>query len=348
MDDAPDEKAIKDILKAMQEAKERESMTKEEKEAEAQREYDEEHGISEGARKLIEEVMETIAPLREKMLEIWKHLVGKAIGYKRVVVNRQTRGRLDVNRGLIREWPNIEDDTRKGEVKNHPIYERLGYEREVIDQPERIEVSVLVDVSGSMGKGNRIEIARSAAALLVYSLQDFNEQLRYTNRSKLVADSEVRLYSSGEITDGPAKGFLKGQSREDETTQIINMISKIGAYGMTNDVPSLNSILNSMTPEDKQKIKEMKLKKIVFEITDGTPDSITDSKKAIEALVNEGVIVVGFKIGGTINDGDGQNFDKIWKDDSAGQRGIFIGEKLNRLPEEMMKQLADLLSDIKI
>lgn len=304
--------------------------------------FDASHDITKEERRIDTETKNKIEKPRNEMRSFWKRLVGKSINYRRELVSGQRRGRPNIN-SVIRKYPDIEDASRQGNMRELEIYDRYEMKREVVDQPEEIEITLLVDCSGSMG-GYREECARRAAALLMYSVKDFNDEIEATRRQ---THSNLRVYTQvikfGSTYD-EIKKFDKKKSKDDTDASIIKSLAKIDSeLGSTDDATPLEDINNSITANDINRIKSKKLKKIIFEITDGISDDSVRTAQNIHALTEKGVTMVGFQIGDT-SERDRATFDEIWK----GDNGIFIGEDVSSLPKKLIEKLADSLGDIII
>jgi uncharacterized protein with von Willebrand factor type A (vWA) domain len=353
--DSRDE-VIKDILKSMKEADDVKDMSPQERakhqERKNQERFDAENDISEQERQMNELVRAKISKPRHEMRKFWQNLIGKSIEFRTVKVKNQRRGRLNVG-SYIRKYPEIMEAEQNGNLREVEIYDRLGHERVVVDQPEAIDVTLLVDCSGSMG-GSGEEVARETAALLMYSLKDFNTELdrtRSKTHSKLRASSQIIAFGSSfkEI-----KGFNRATSRAKSDTEIIKSISEIdSSLGGTDDEAPLTQIKNNISKEEKERMRSKKLKKIVFEITDGVSQTPKLTAQRLRELSREGVIVVGFQIGDISPEGR-DTFEQIWSSkgsegsDGQGPIGIYIGKEISVLPERLMKTLSGLLSNIVI
>jgi uncharacterized protein YegL len=224
--------------------------------------------------------------------------------------------------------------------------------RIIVDQPETIDISLLVDCSASMW-GDKEEMAKQTTALLMYSIKDFNHELdrgRYKTNSKLRANTEVINFGSDYDVVKPFERKAK-RNGENNNANIIKTISSINnEYGGTDDCKPLEYIQNSISIEEMKKIKEKKLKKIVFEITDGRPYDPHQTSDKVKQLAREGVIVVGFQIG-DVGQNERDIFEQIWNNDevlSNGGKGIYIGQDISSLPTKLMKELSDSLNDIII
>ena len=353
--DSRDE-VIKDILRSMKEADDIKDMSPQERaeyqEKKSQERFDAENGISEQERQENELVKNKISKPRHEMRKFWQNLIGKSIEFRTVKVKNQRRGRLNVG-SYIRKYPEIMEAEQNGNLREVEIYDHLGHERVVVDQPEAIDVTLLVDCSGSMS-GLGEEVARETAALLMYSLKDFNTELdrtRSKTHSKLRASSQIIAFGSS-FTE--IKGFNRAASKAKSDTEIIKSISKIdSSLGGTDDEAPLAQIKNGISKEEKEKIRSKKLKKIIFEITDGVSQTPEHTAQRLRELSREGVIVVGFQIGDISPEGR-DTFEQIWSSkgsegaDGQDPIGIYIGEEIGVLPERLMKTLSGLLSNIVI
>ena len=351
---------MKDILDAMKEANEIDKMSPEEREKyqseKRTREFDEQHGISKQERAENDRIKTEISKSRKEMRKFWERLIGKSIEYRQTRIQNQRRGRLNV-RSFIDKYPDIIDAQQKGGLRDLEIYDKPGLERLVVDQPETIDVTLLVDCSSSMDS-SKVEAAKKAAALLMYSIKDFNDELEKTRRethSKLRANTEVIRFGSDFDDDGTEgkerlKKFDRGSKYNDNDASIIKSVASIDSdRGTTDDAAPLGDILSRLTSDERAKIQQGKLKKILFEITDGQPDEPSLTAKRLNELAKAGVIVVGFQIG-DVNEGERETFQGIWNSGqkSENKQGIFIGSEIDKLPSSLMRALADSLNNIII
>lgn len=304
--------------------------------------FDNNHNIDPEERKEYNETVKNIETERKKMRKFWDGLIGKSISFERNLVYDQKKGRLNVD-SLIRQYPDFIEAQNNGKLDELTIYDRHQMERIVVNKPEEIEITLLVDGSGSMG-GESMKVAREAAALLMLSIKDFNSKLeasRKETHSKLVAKTEVVMFGSDYET---VKDFEK-TARFDETneTNIIKSVSRMQAeYGGTDDASPLKEISSGITSEQKTKIDKEKLLKIVFEITDGKPDDENETKLAVEKLKSEGVLAFAFQIGE-----QNEAFEYIWND-SDNPTGIFIGDNVKSLPDNLVQTLSSVMKGVRI
>lgn len=342
-----------EILKSFKEQDEIDNMSPEERasheQEKRQKAFDEKHGITESEREEDTRIKEEISRVRREMREFWKGLIGKAVEYHSVTEHRQRRGRLDVDE-FIRQYPQMIEAEQNCALKELHVYDRKGLERTIIDQPELIEVSLVVDCSGSMD-GLRTHMAKQTTALLLYSLKDFNTELDRSRRrthSELRADTQVICFGSdfAEVKPFDRTAMTNGASE----ANIIKCISAVNSgYGGTNDALPFSAIEEGITVNDRVRMRDRKLMKIVFEITDGETSNPDMTAGVVRRLAEDGVIMVSFRIG-DISPSEERGFHHIWSGDSPRQnvKGITIGENLDILPKELMSALSNILSNIRI
>lgn len=349
------EKTIRDILESFSESDKISEMSPEER-AEYQNqkkmeEFDKEHHISREQRQENERIKNKIASARREMRKFWRGLIGKSIEYRQTTVPRQRKGRLNVDT-FIDQYPELISSERKGDLRKLEIYDQKGLERRVVNQPETIDITLLVDCSGSMSSGSKIDSARTAAALLMYSVKDFNGELdatRHQTHSKLHANTEVIVFGSDYKT---VKRFEKNHRKDSNDAEIITSISEINSkLGGTRDDFPLADIQSNITDDEKNRLRNGKLKKIVFEITDGASQNPRDTATYLRELENDEVIVIGFQIG-DVSEQERSSFEEIWNSDRAtaesNKKGIYIGKNVSELPGKLISALSESLNNIVI
>jgi len=344
----------KEVLDALKEKAEVDKMSPEERrnyqKKKSQEKFDKKYEITPGMREEIGQIEKLTDTARRKMLSFWDNLIGRSVEYVPVTKERQSRGRLNVG-SVIKSYANLEAEMRRTGSWGEPkIYDRPGHERRYSENLESIEVSLLVDCSGSMGKRGRVQAAKKATALMLYSLKDFNAKLRnsqsYT-RSKLRANSEVLRF--GSTLDIPKPFDDRNTRHDDSDAHIIKTITGINDnLGGTNDVLALQEVMKELTGDKIAKMKGEKLRKIVFVITDGRPDDVAKSIQAVRSLAENGVVMVGFKIGDSDAD-EMKDFQRVWLDgNNKNIKGINVGNDLDDLPDALMTSLKDILKDVRV
>ena len=346
-----DEETVRQILEFFAEQQKIDAMSPKEREdylsKKQQEQFDEENDISSDERYIYESVKARIDKPRKEMRNFWKNLIGKSIEYESHRVDQQRRGKLNVN-DFIDNYAQITESQKRGDNREMNIYSRNELEAIPVEKPEKIEISLVVDGSGSMG-GDKIKVARETAELLMLSIKDFNDYLNQTRRqtkSKLRADTEVFVFGSG---FAKVKSFSDGKNVNIEEADIIKSISKINdEYGSTADHNPLNYISATINKDQRHKISQQKLKKIVFHITDGGSDDPQEAQLAVNRLVNEGVLSFAFQIG-KVNSRERAEFEYVWNSQPNGLKmGMYIGENIASLPLELSKKLTEALKGIRL
>ena len=351
-----DEETLRKILEAMKDAKKR---GKDKVMADAKKEkWDQEHSITPIQRERYDRALNDMREARDQMRDLWGSFIGTSIEYRRVMREGQTSGKIDI-RSIKRHYPAFMRAVQSDNFDNLAIYRRRILEKEVSPQAERIEVSLVVDCSGSMGGGDGPkesngtrtgygeEAAREAAALLLTSLDDFNNSLAFAD-SDLRADSEVLLFGSDFDYNNPEdvpKPFAEGRPSSDTQGDIVRCIGSINAeHGGTNDTLPIDSIRERLTDEQREAIKSGRLRKIVFEITDGATDRPDATKALVKQLANDGVIMICIHISdsGSEDTAISQN----WQADPGNTDQIirYISGKTSELPGILMRELYDILN----
>lgn len=348
--DSADEATTQKILESFQEQDKINEMSPEERnqyDIEQQKlKFDREYQITPEMRQEYDKIVNSVSAMRQEMRQFWKNLVGKSIEYHHTIANRQRKGRLNV-KDFINQYPQFIASERSGNLNDNTIYDRQQLEKITIEKPESIEISLLIDTSGSMDDPLKLRIAKETAVLLMLSIKDFNTYLDQTRRetnSRLRANTQTITYSD-EFEE--IKPFEKRTSYLDNEANIIKTISKIVPYGANNDEAPLNFIRESMSPDQVAKIKEQKLKKIVFVITDGAPNDPNANARAIANLTSSGVLTFGFQIGDVDND-DKATFDYVWNQRQNMPLGVVIGDDLQKLPQLLTNTLANTMKGIRL
>ena len=346
-----DEETVRQILEFFAEQQKIDAMSPKEREdylsKKQQEQFDEENNISSRERDIYESVKARIDKPRKEMRNFWKNLIGKSIEYESRRVDQQRRGKLNIN-DFIDNYAQITESQKRGDNREMNIYSRSELEAIPVEKPEKIEISLVVDGSGSM-EGDKIKVARATAELLMLSIKDFNDYLNQTRRqtkSKLRADTEVFVFGSD---FEKVKSFSEGKNVNIEEADIIKSISKINnEYGFTADYNPLNYSSATINKDQRHKISQQKLKKIVFHITDGGSDDPQEAQLAVSRLIDEGVLTFAFQIG-EVNSCERAEFEYVWNSQPNGLKmGMYIGENIASLPLELSKKLTEALKGIRL
>lgn len=300
------------------------------------------YGISEDEIDLYNFYLNKTKTQREEMRKFWKKLIGSAKKEINVEKNRQAKGKINVN-DLIYSFPDFVEAEQNGNYKNLKIFDKNFLESQNKLLPEKIEISFLIDNSGSMNK-EKIEATRKTLAASLLSIQDFNRYLQIeagkTNQKiEVLTESWFFGKSHYKIKDFDDTNDL-------EKSEIISSIVKVDASdGTTDDGACLREIYKNISPEQKRRIKSKKEYKIIFEITDGASTFPGATKEIVKKLVKEDVEIYAIQIG-KISQIDCKTFNYIWNDSFKYPHGIILGEEVHKLTEELLKVVKKNLKSI--
>ncbi|SEN46059.1 von Willebrand factor type A domain-containing protein [Peptostreptococcus russellii] len=271
---------------------------------------------------------------RDDMKKVWKMIIGHAQKEKNIKKYMQISGKLDVN-SFINRYPDYVEAERKGSYKNLKIFSRYELEKEKNRLPENIEISFLIDNSGSMNS-EKIDYARRAITVALLSLEDFSDYIKVHASSmnqKISVETETFFFGSGYKK---IKEF--NDTRGKKEANIIKSIVKIdGSSGATDDASCLKEINESINLKEENLIKRGKLIKMVFEITDGASGFPGLAKKEVKSMEEKGVLIYGIQIG-KVTESSKKTFDYIWNGDE--KRGISLGEDIEKLPKTLLKLIS--------
>lgn len=293
------------------------------------------YGVSRSEQELFNYYENKMRSQREQMKNFWERLIGDAKKEVNVKHGGQIRGKLDVD-SFINFYPEFIEAEKKGNYKDLEIFNRYLLERQAKLLPSRIEVSFLIDNSGSMNP-LKLEEARKTLAVTLLSLEDFNNYLEKNTdklRQKVSLVSETWFFASGYYR---VKEFDSEKNLEKARADIVKSIVKLDASGgATDDGACLREIADSISPAKERELKIGDQVKIVFEITDGASSFPGASKEAVEDLLSKNVIVYSFQIGKN-KEMTEKIFNYIWNDGYRDQHGIILGESIESLPNELVK-----------
>lgn len=280
---------------------------------------------------------------RDEMQKFWLKLIGDAKKEVSVKNKNQEKGKLDID-SLINYYPNFFEAEKKGNYKNLPIFSRYLLEKKSNILPEKIEISFVIDNSGSMDD-RKIDAARKALSVTLLSLEDFNNYLKANGErlnQKVEVLSETWFFGSDFYN---IKKF-KNKSSKDDDKDIVNSIVKLDAKdGATDDAKCLKKIYEDISSKDKMDLKTGKLIKIIFEITDGASSFPGLTKDVVKDLLGENIEVYAFQIGKN-SEKSKNTFDFIWNEGLKEKRGIKIGENVETLPKNLLEVLQDNMNKI--
>lgn len=302
------------------------------------------YGISQSDQELFQFYSNKMKSEREQMRQFWKKLIGDAKKEVSVKKDGQVKGKLDVD-SFINFYPDFVEAEKKGNYKNLPIFNRYLLESRADILPERIEISFVIDNSGSMN-ASKIEAARKALAVTLLSIDDFNKYLKSNAEQlnqKVEVLSETWFFGSKYYN---VKEFNDKNVKEKEKSDIIRSIVKLDATdGATDDAGCLREISNRITSIQERELKKGKQIKIIFEITDGASSFPGSAKEAVQELLSKNVEVYTFQIGKN-SETNKKIFNFIWNEGYKQPHGVIIGEGVEELPKELLKAVRKNMQSI--
>ncbi|WP_032122490.1 vWA domain-containing protein [Clostridium amazonitimonense] len=302
------------------------------------------YGISQLDQELFQFYSNKMKLEREQMGQFWKKLIGDAKKEVSVKKHGQIKGKLDVG-SFINFYPDFVEAEKKGNYKNLLIFNRYLLETRADVLPERIEISFIIDNSGSMNP-SKIEAARKALAVTLLSIDDFNRYLKSNAEQlnqRVEVLSETWFFGSKYYN---VKEFNDKNVSEKEKSDIIRSIVKLNAAdGATDDASCLREISNRITSIQESELKKGKQIKIVFEVTDGASSFPGSSKEAVQELLSKNVEVYAFQIGKN-SEANEKNFNFVWNEGYKQPHGVIIGEQVEKLPKELLKAVRKNMQSI--
>ncbi|GAA4295490.1 VWA domain-containing protein [Anaerocolumna aminovalerica] len=302
------------------------------------------YGISQSDQQLFQFYSNKMKPEREQMRQFWKKLIGDAKKEISVKKEDQVNGKLDID-SFINTYPDFVEAEKKGNYKNLPIFNKYLLETQADVLPERIEISFVIDNSGSMD-ASKIEAARKALAVTLLSIDDFNGYLKGNAEllnQKVEVLSETWFFGSKYYN---VKDFNHKNLKEKEKSDIIRSIVKLDATGgATDDASCLREISNNITSLQERELKKGKQIKIVFEITDGASSFPGTAKEAVQELLYKHVEVYAFQIGKNSETNE-KIFNFVWNEGYKQPHGVIIGEQVEKLPKELLKAVRKNMQSI--
>lgn len=302
------------------------------------------YGISQTDQQLFQYYSNKMKSEREQMRQFWKKLIGDAKKEISVKKDGQVKGKLDID-SFINFYPDFIEAEKKGNYKNLPIFNRYLLEPQTDILPERIEISFVIDNSGSMN-ASKIEAARKALAVTLLSIDDFNRYLKINAEQlnqKVEVLSETWFFGNKYYN---VKEFNDKNVKEKEKSDIIRSIVKLDATdGATDDASCLKEISNRITSIQERELKKGKQIKIIFEITDGASSFPGSAKEAVQELLSKNVEIYALQIGKNSETNE-KIFNFVWNEEYKRPHGVMIGEQVEELPKELLKAVGKNMQSI--
>ncbi|MEA4828164.1 MAG: vWA domain-containing protein, partial [Clostridium sp.] len=302
------------------------------------------YGISQADQELFQFYSNKMKSEREEMRQFWRKLIGDAKKEISVKKNDQIKGKIDIG-SFIKSYPGFVEAEKKGNYKNLMIFNRYLLEPQTNILPERIEISFVIDNSGSMNV-SKIEAARKALAVTLLSIDDFNQYLKSNAEQlnqKVEVLSETWFFGNKYYN---VKEFNHKNVKEKEKSDIIRSIVKLDAKdGATDDASCLREISNRITSTQQSELKKGKQIKIVFEVTDGASSFPGSAKEAVQELLSKNIQAYAFQIGKNSEKSE-KVFNFIWNEGYKQSHGVIIGEQVEKLPKELLKAVGKNMQSI--
>lgn len=279
---------------------------------------------------------------REAMKDFWKKLIGSYKKEVNIEKNRQAKGKLNVN-DLIYSYPNFIEAEQKGNYKELKIFDKNFLEAQNNLLPNKIEISFLIDNSGSMDK-EKIDATRKTLAATLLSISDFNRYLQIeaqkTNQ-KIELVTETWFFGQDHYK---VKNFE--DTKDLEKSKIISSITKVdGNLGTTDDASCLREIYEGISSKQELQIKNKNEYKIIFEITDGASTFPGATKDIVKKLIETDVEIFAIQIG-KINKIDTKTFNYIWNDNFKYPHGLILADNIEKLTDELLNLVKRNLESI--
>lgn len=269
---------------------------------------------------------------RDAMKDFWRKLIGSAKKEVNVEKNRQAKGKINVN-DLINSYPDFIEAEQKGNYKELKVFDKNFLESKNKLLPEKIEISFLIDNSGSMDE-EKIDATRKTLAVILLSIRDFN---LYLQAQAQKTNQKIELLTETWFFGHDYYKIKKFEDTKDlEESQIISSITRIsGNDGTTDDASCLKEIHNNISPEQKIRIKNKKEYKIIFEITDGASTFPGATKDIVKNLIETDVEIFAIQIG-QISKIDTKTFNYIWNDNFKYPHGLILADNIEKLTDELL------------
>lgn len=318
------------------------------------RKWRNENNIDENLHKRIKDVERDIAPHIALLDELWRSIAtGVALERRKSSGGLYKTGKQVNLPAFVREFPKV----IRGHVDKLQVMERSEMVEQSVNKPERVEVTLVLDRSGSMfwdgdeNKGmnsSKNKAIERATLLIMKSLERFNQfvdSTREETKTKLFADTEVILYGTHAWIKKP---FRKSASLgKDRVEQYSVMASLTDNYSDNNEEEALALITNATTGETEGYIAEKKLLKIAFLVTDGGTNPSPEILVQISELEKKGVHVHAIQIG-DVGEDEIKLFTETWNTGRSVPLGYCIGNDLAQLAPVVAKMLEEELSDVEI
>ncbi|MFI3685822.1 vWA domain-containing protein [Vagococcus fluvialis] len=301
------------------------------------------YGVSKIDQHIYQYYVNETKKIRQEMTLFWEKLIGQAKKEVSTKVNQQLKGKLDIN-SVIRQYVSLSEAEKIGNYKNLALFNRHILVTQSNILPENIEIIFLVDNSGSMNEV-KIDAARKALAATLLSLEDFSHLLK---QESITGNQAINL-TSATYFFGSHYYQVKNSHTHEKTeieSELIKSISHLnGQEGNTDDASCLKEILELLTSKDEQLLKSGEKIQMIFEITDGAASFPGATKEVIGKLIDKNIILFAFQIGKN-SQSTIKKFDYVWNEWIDYERGIKLGEDIDKLTVELLNLVGQQMENI--
>lgn len=301
------------------------------------------HGVSPEALNHFRQTEGEVNPHLEELSALWENIIygsGRET-YRAVEGHFKTGTELDIQK-VVDEWPSI----AKGRFGDVRVMNRDIARETIVRKPELIRVRIVADLSLSMDAEKR-RMLEQCTVLLLSSLREFNTKLNLTRsqtKSRLTVDTEAWAFGS---RAEKIKHF-RDESDSDEQAEIVRVFERLAeSLGSTSDHLALSAIADSLSEEERNRVRSGKTMDIVFEITDGGADDPDASTAAVDRIVADGLIARSFQIG-KVSDDERIKFHQVWNDGREESLGEVVGDNIANLTPAVISALKRFLSGVRL
>jgi hypothetical protein len=259
--------------------------------------YAREHGVTP------EDIQRYRSEYERTVKEHVERLVGdvfERILTRRVMMRRRFRG-LHTEGGFIEPalMSQAYTDSKSG-IEEPSVWRKPEFAKQIEKAVGGFDIHLVSDLSGSMDISGYINPARHAAMLVMEAWRLFTDRILEREEREgldlgLIVRSEIRSFSQhGEDTE-----LLKALSPDlSEQVRLKAWKSMREAHGsQTADYLPLEEIERSLSEDDRQRIRNGELRKLVVVLSDGVSSNRLRVNRAIERLRRVGTIVVRIGMG---------------------------------------------------
>lgn len=231
---------------------------------------------------------ETNEPVVDEIRELFERIIAKRL-------KRMPEPKYSLPEGDELEFPaEAVVRTRAGESEPDVWSDTEFHEKEGNFVGD-FDVILVGDTSTSMAEngGKKRDEQRKGLVLVMEALSEFSERLE-KKRSRLRHDLHVR---NGMWVFGSSAECVKPLSEELMEKDRVVLYKRLGSMsGSTKDFLVLEALVEALTEDEIDRMREGKLKKIVILMTDGDSDKVSRVQEELKKLRDAGVIVIGVGI----------------------------------------------------